>query len=271
MSNDPNYNPFQSPVAPQSHQYPPPAPMWNIMPFVSGHQRAVIAIVLLAIMGILNLAGAVSAAAEYASLKPLPNGDFDHVGMGAEMAQARLILSWLVFPVWIGTIVAFCMWTHRAARNLPALGGRGLKYTPGWAVGWFFVPIANLVMPYLVAAEIWRESDPAQCDRDGRGGKTTSPLVGAWWITYVVHRVAPGIVSVYATIKLMTTFIGMPSTTPEEMAARATRILPIVLPTTAAAQVLGLVAAILAIMYVWRVDANQQAKFDLISGERHST
>jgi hypothetical protein len=44
---------------------------------------------------------------------------------------------------WV-TSVAFFVWLHRANRNLPALGAIGLKFTPGWAVGCFFVPLVNV-------------------------------------------------------------------------------------------------------------------------------
>src|SRR5947209_8456564 len=42
------------------------------------------------------------------------------------------------------TVVVFGMWIYRANHNVRALGARELRYTPGWAVGWFFVPILNL-------------------------------------------------------------------------------------------------------------------------------
>src|SRR5689334_7274535 len=53
----------------------------------------------------------------------------------------------------VATAVAFLIWFHRAHKNLPALGARELKYTPGWAVGGFFVPLLNLVRP----ADVMRE------------------------------------------------------------------------------------------------------------------
>ena len=68
------------------------------------------------------------------------------------------------------------MWLHRAHANLPALGATGLKFSPGGAVGWWFVPIANMFQPYRVVAEVWRNSNPA-----GGGGM----VVGLWWVLFV--------------------------------------------------------------------------------------
>lgn len=58
----------------------------------------------------------------------------------------------------VGSFPAFMMWTFRAAHNLRALGALALKTTPGWAVGWYFVPIANLWKPYQAGIEIWQAS-----------------------------------------------------------------------------------------------------------------
>ena len=167
----------------------------------------------------------------------------------------------MTMVVGIGLVIVFCMWTHRVARNLPALGGWGLKYTPGWAVGWFFIPLANLVMPYFVAAEIWRESDPEQRHLDGQEIKPASPLVAGWWISYVVYAVVPTLVS--AAFGLIIGFsIAARHGNPQQMVDQIMHYLPTFLLIGLAAQTLGLLASILAIMYVYRVDANQQAKYE---------
>src|SRR5260221_8716711 len=46
------------------------------------------------------------------------------------------------------TVVIFGKWIVRANRNVRALGATDLLMTPGWVVGFFFIPIANLWKPY---------------------------------------------------------------------------------------------------------------------------
>jgi hypothetical protein len=76
--------------------------------------------------------------------------------------------------------ILWLVWQHRGHANLRARGVQNLRFTPGWAVGWWFVPFANLVMPYLTMRELW--------DHAGRTGTaegrvaTRRPLVG-WWFT----------------------------------------------------------------------------------------
>lgn len=95
--------------------------------------------------------------------------------------------------VFIGTAVAFLIWFQRTHKNLPSLGGRELKYTPGWAVGGFFVPFLNLVRPLQTMREVWHGSDPSRLERDTasdgpsvRNRLGTPPLVGWWWALFLV-------------------------------------------------------------------------------------
>ena len=67
-------------------------------------------------------------------------------------------LGWAILM--IPGILLFCVWIRRANVNADALVASGMEFTPGWAVGWFFVPFANLYKPYQAMAEIYRASDP---------------------------------------------------------------------------------------------------------------
>lgn len=49
-------------------------------------------------------------------------------------------------------------WLYVSAKTNQLLGVEKLRVTPGWAVGWFFVPFANLVMPYRALKEIYKAS-----------------------------------------------------------------------------------------------------------------
>ena len=79
--------------------------------------------------------------------------------------------------------VLFLVWLHRIVANGPALGGKGLRFTPGWAVGWWFVPFANFVRPYQVVSEGWRTANaPAmESTRDTRSWVKLPMMVPLWW------------------------------------------------------------------------------------------
>jgi hypothetical protein len=57
------------------------------------------------------------------------------------------VLSWVLSLGVLGIEVAFLIWQHHAAGVARALGYPA-RHTPGWGVGWWFVPVVNLWMPY---------------------------------------------------------------------------------------------------------------------------
>jgi hypothetical protein len=88
-----------------------------------------------------------------------------------------------VFAV-IGTAPLFIWWMQRAVRNLPALGSLGQKYSPGWAIGWWFIPFANFVQPARVLLEAWKGSGSRQVlepDQSWRS-RPVPALVIVWWL-----------------------------------------------------------------------------------------
>jgi len=92
----------------------------------------------------------------------------------------------------IVAIVLFLTWFHRAATNLRAFGQQGLEYTPGWCIGWWFVPFANLVKPFHAMKEVWRASDPDAVGANDFWAWRTSPLastMGLWWGAWIVSGI----------------------------------------------------------------------------------
>jgi uncharacterized protein DUF4328 len=89
----------------------------------------------------------------------------------------------LLWPVFLATMIVWLIWQHHATANLWARGYRDLKIRPGWAVGWWFIPFASLVMPCVAMLELDRRSTP-----DGRP-RQASPVVGSWWGVYIAGGV----------------------------------------------------------------------------------
>ena len=50
------------------------------------------------------------------------------------------------------------LWIHRAHANLEMLGLQGLNYSPKWAVGSFFIPVSNLIVPFRAMRELCNRS-----------------------------------------------------------------------------------------------------------------
>lgn len=93
-----------------------------------------------------------------------------------------LLANWLLL---IATYVVFGMWIYRAAANVVAAMVPGFDCTPGWAVGWYFVPFANLFKPFAVMRQIWNASHTGGRDLD-RG----EPLLVYWWGIWTLTNIA---------------------------------------------------------------------------------
>jgi hypothetical protein len=102
------------------------------------------------------------------------------------------------FGIYVLTIIVFLIWIYRAHRNLYALRPTYLRFSPGWAVGWWFVPFANLVRPFQVMREIWWESDP---DIPQEQMFLTESLHGAptymgiWWALWLTGNLLSNILN----------------------------------------------------------------------------
>lgn len=175
-------NPYASPTtvdpfAPKLAE-PPGGP-----PFRSGAGRARLTSVMLALCAVVNVGLIGSTALELNLLLNSEWGSIDPDAAAANDLRQGAVAIVLIL-VMIFTIISFSFWKYRAYENLPALGAREVRYSPGWAVGFYFIPILNLFRPCQAMFDIWRGSDPAQVPPAGR--PASASLVGWWWGLWIV-------------------------------------------------------------------------------------
>lgn len=80
------------------------------------------------------------------------------------------------------SIYIILKWIHRMNNNLRAMGATDMKFTPGWAIGYFFIPVAQLWKPYQAMKEIWKASkNPAYW-------KTVKvpAVLPLWWTLWLI-------------------------------------------------------------------------------------
>jgi hypothetical protein len=104
----------------------------------------------------------------------------------------QALIGWAQIGFTVLLAVLFLVWINRVNKNAWALGARSMEFTPGWCVGWFFVPVANLYKPYQAVREIWRASNPGFSVDWQRA--PSSSLLALWWafwlISCVIGRIA---------------------------------------------------------------------------------
>lgn len=73
------------------------------------------------------------------------------------------------------------IWTYRVDRNAHQFA-EGLTVQPAWAVGWYFIPVAGLWMPFRALREAW------QASVDSGEWKTVPvpTMLPLWWALWLV-------------------------------------------------------------------------------------
>jgi hypothetical protein len=101
----------------------------------------------------------------------------------AEANDARQgLIGILYLAVVVATGFTFLKWIYRANLNCRGFGASDMEFTPGWSIGYYFIPIMNLFRPFQVMKEIWNVSrDPVNWK-----AHRSSPLLGWWWALWIL-------------------------------------------------------------------------------------
>ncbi|QWQ41597.1 DUF4328 domain-containing protein [Streptomyces sp. YPW6] len=137
----------------------------------------------------------------------------------------------------LATAVVFIVWFHRTRRNAEVFDPSVQRMGPGWAVGGWFVPIANFWFPYRVASGVWEAS--AQTRADGGWREVPRTPLNLWWAAWVAS-----LLFTRATGRLWER-----AEDPEAIVQAAGLV--------AASDALDIVAAVLAVLYVRAVTRMQ--------------
>lgn len=98
-----------------------------------------------------------------------------------ELAVMGLTLFWQLVMA-----IPFLKLLGRFNHNAWSFGAVGMKFTPGWTIGWFFVPLANLINPVQAVQELWRVSKRGEALWTAH---SASPIVGLWWGLWLARNV----------------------------------------------------------------------------------
>jgi len=86
--------------------------------------------------------------------------------------------------LYVATAVVFLRWTYLSNRNAGSLIDGNLRNSPGWSVGWYFVPIATLWKPYQALKEIFQASHP---EFTSNWAEAPFPkAMPVWWTLWII-------------------------------------------------------------------------------------
>lgn len=116
----------------------------------------------------------------------LPAGDADDANNRVAVATA------FFFLLLVAAGVLWIIWQFRYASNALALRG-SLGLLPGWAIGGWFIPFGNYVLPQLQLYQAAKASDPAVPPGQPAASGTAPPILVSWWVLYDLGWVLFGV------------------------------------------------------------------------------
>jgi hypothetical protein len=164
-------NPYQTPAA-----EPPPLPEFRQGGFRPVRRLATVSVALYAASGVLELLDHMYRALlakRHAAINP----EFDTVAREVGILEITMLVTGLA------AAITYLVWKYRAAVNARIIDRDTMTISPAMAVGSYFLPVVNLVIPYRAMAGIAGASGI----RHG--------LVAAWWAAQL-GTIAVSVVSI---------------------------------------------------------------------------
>ena len=112
--------------------------------------------------------------------------------------------AWLSFGLLAFVIagVLVIAWTYTTSKALDARGATERRWTGGWAIGSWLIPIANFVLPKLVFNEIEKAAQVPHRGEDiadSWRSETRTQLADLWWGLWVTGVVASQVAAILAS------------------------------------------------------------------------
>lgn len=150
-------------------------------------QRAKIAMVLLAIIFVLDILSFASSSLQYELLDRVQGG-FDYTDEELELNDVReSVIGLLYLAVYIGCVVTFIMWFRRAYYNLHTIA-KNVLHSEGWAAGAWFVPFLNLFRPYQIMDELYSKTNAIVSSKFSDYTIKGKGIVGLWWTVWLIDN-----------------------------------------------------------------------------------
>ncbi|MDA7888799.1 DUF4328 domain-containing protein, partial [Akkermansiaceae bacterium] len=137
--------------------------------------------VVLILMGVYVVVSLVSMLANlmwHSMLVTAAEGRSLDLGLMAKKWERMFIAGRVEFWMFVVTGIVFLAWVRRANINSRGFGAANMNFSPGWSIGFYFIPILNLFKPFQAMKEILFVSRDAKRWGYAERGEVTKFLVG---------------------------------------------------------------------------------------------
>lgn len=127
---------------------------------------------------------------EYQLLTDFQNGVYFSQEMAVADAEAndmrQAVIAFSYLGVFIVSGILILKWIYRANQNARQFGAKDMAFSPGWSIGFYFIPIVSLWKPYQAMKEIWQASqNPSNWSEE-----KVSSILGIWWFFWIANSIA---------------------------------------------------------------------------------
>lgn len=127
---------------------------------------------------------------EYQLLTDFQNGVYFSQEMAVADAEAndmrQAVIAFSYLGVFIVSGILILKWIYQANQNARQLGAKDMAFSPGWSIGFYFIPIVSLWKPYQAMKEIWQASqNPSNWSEE-----KVSSILGIWWFFWIANSIA---------------------------------------------------------------------------------
>ena len=141
---------------------------------------------------LISLVAAISSMLQVKLINDMTTGNFDNSTIEDQTNINDLrqqLIGIIQFSLFIITSIVFLRWIYFSNSNSRSLGASGMQFTPGWSIGYYFVPFLHIYKPYIAMKEIWKTSkDPKNWEMI----KTPS-LFPQWWTLWIISSISANI------------------------------------------------------------------------------
>jgi hypothetical protein len=137
---------------------------------------------------VITVIALISGVLEYKLLNDFKNGVYSSEEQAVTAGEAndfrQMVIGIIQVIITVALGIFILKWIYRANFNARQLGATDMQFTPGWSVGWYFIPVANLWKPYQSMKEIWKASiNPIAWKT-----QPVPSLLGWWWFFWIVSN-----------------------------------------------------------------------------------
>jgi hypothetical protein len=108
--------------------------------------------------------------------------EHDTLAIAVMLGGAVIGLLWVI--VFVLCVIYVSRLTFRMMKNLDALEAPGERMSPAMAVIWYFIPIANLLMPMRGVRQIWKGTFELADDPGPDDG-----VIVVWWVFWILANI----------------------------------------------------------------------------------